>query len=302
MELPSKIEFYTAMPYGGENNNPDEWFHVARNEVGDHIEAVWDVESIFRPDIDEDLKPAPLRGLESHFDEIRLHYALNYTSWKYHEDLMIWCLRALKPNGKLQIVSPDIDWILRYWLADVLSFDANKYSESPEVDRLRIENEELRGKLDIEPKKKRSIFSRMLKDAEVPENALQELPRDNIVSEVTNKVLADVESDWDCDLWLMQQLYSSGSGEPQDTFKAIFGKRYLSILLHRTQFVITMLQNNPQNIKQIEAKAYKHPSRLLSDLVINSREDCLSPFKKEGEYIEGDNQRGDKSNPEVSTG
>ena len=266
MDLLNKIEIYSAMPYGGEDNNLDEYFHVARNQVGEHIEAVWDLESIFRPDIPDDDKPAPLMGLESHFEEIRLHYALNYTSWKYHEDLLIWALRALKPNGKLQIVAPDIDWILKYWLADALFADTNQYGESSELGELRIENEQLKKQLgQSDPKKKKSILSRMLKDADIPENALPELSRESIIVAVPDKVLADIPVDWDFDLWLMQQLYSSGAGEPQDTFKALFGKRYLSTLLRRTQFVITLLQNNPNNPKQIEAKAYKHPSRLISD-------------------------------------
>jgi hypothetical protein len=265
MDLLPKIEIYSAVPYGGEDNNPDEWVHVARNEVTTHIEAVWDIEAMFRPDIPEDDKPAILQGLESYFEEIRLHYALNYTHWKYHTELMIWALRALKPGGKLQIISPDIDWILRYWLADALSLDADKYIACSATKTLLQENEELRRQLKTKPKKKPSIFSRMLKDAKVPESALPKLPREQIAAEVKDKVLADVETEWDFDLWLLQQLYSSGSGEPQDTFKAVFGKRYLSTLLRRSQFIITELQNSPDNMKQMVAKAYKHKSRLVAD-------------------------------------
>lgn len=304
MELPSKIEIYSAIPYGGgDDGNIDEWFHVARNEPGEHIEAIWDIEAVFRPDVSEEDKPGKLLGLESVFDEIRLHYCLNYVHWRYHEELLIYCLRALKPGGKLQIISPDLDWILRYWLADILTVDMNKYVQSEEIDRLRAENEQLkaenerlREKLSIGQKpwwrrgKREPAVEAILKDAEIPANQLPRVERSEIEKEVPDKVLSGVQTDWDFDLWMLQQMYSSGAGEPQDTFKAVFNKRYLSTLLRRTQFVITLLQNNPENPKQIEAKAFKHPSRLFSDYVI-----------KGGDTDEGGNQRGDKPDSEVST-
>jgi len=283
MDLLDKIEIYSALPYGGEENNQEEWFHVARNEVGEHIEAVWDIEAIFRPDISNEDKPGPLLGVENAFDEIRLHYALNYTSWKYHEDLMIWAMKSLKSGGKLQVVSPDLDWILRYWLSDILGLDPTQYTQSTELEKLQQENETLKTKLSEEPEtKKSSIFKKMLKDTDVPKEALPSIDHDKIAQEITDKVLPDVENAWDFDLWLLQRLYSSGSGEPQDTFKAVFGKRYLSTLLRRTQFVITMLQNNPQNPMQIEAKAFKHPSRLLSDYGV---------VQDEGDSVEESDER-----------
>ena len=278
MDLLSRIEIYSAMPYkGGKDSSIDDWFHVARNEPKEHVEAIWDIESLFRPEIDDKDKPIRLLSIESHFDEIRLHYALNYTSWRYHEDLLIWALKALKPGGKLQIISPDSEWILRHWLADALLLDPEKYQTADQLEelqkeneQLKRENEQLRQQLNILKapwwqlnKRRKNKVKQMLEDAGVPTDLLPQITHDEIAKSVPDLVMKEVKQDWEFDLWLLQQLYSSGAGEPQDTFKAIFNKRYLSVLLHRTQFVTKLLQNNPNNPMQIEAEAIKHPSRLF---------------------------------------
>lgn len=252
MDIQSKIEIYSAMPYAGaDGQSQDEWFHVAYNEPGNHIEAIWNIEKLFRPEVPEDEKPTPLMGTMEYFDEIRLHYALNYVAYRYHEDLMIWAAKALKPGGILSIVSPDIDWVLTRWLAEAIHVNIQDYI---------VNNEQKESKI----KAVTALIKRMLKGADIPETQFEPVDRKIIVKEVPDIVLEDIESDWDFDLWLMQQIYSSGAGEPQDCFKALFGKRYLSTLLRRALFVVTMLQNNPNNPKQMEATAYKHPSRLLN--------------------------------------
>ena len=267
MDIQKNIEFYTSMPYGGaDGKSHDDWFHIARNNVDEHIEAVWDIETMFRPDIDDDEKPSPLMGVEDHFEHIRLHYALNYTSWKYHEDLMIWCLKALKPGGNLTIISPDIDWILKRWLAEAIGEDPNDFiqnSQSEEIDHLKgiIEGKNI--DYNQKPSWLNPIKS-MVTRSEVPVEAFPKVTREELEESIPGRVQQDVQNPWDFDLWLMQQLYSSGSGEPQDSFKAVFGRRYLSTLLRKTQFVIKLLQNNPENPKQLEAKAFKHQSRLMS--------------------------------------
>jgi len=264
MDFPENIEFYSSMPYGGEDGEShDDWFHIARNNVGEHIEAVWDIEKIFRPDISEEDKPLKLMGIEGHFQNIRLHYALNYTSWKYHEELMIWCLKALKPGGQLSIISPDLDWILKYWLAEALSLDPNEFlinSQSEEIKSLRssLENQSDEKKSSWNP------IKIMTEKASIPEEQFPSLAREEMIDSVPDRIQVDMNNTWDFDLWLLQNLYSSGSGEPQDSFKAVFGRRYLATLLRRTQFVIRLLQTNPQNPKQLEAKAFKHPSRLMT--------------------------------------
>ena len=271
-EFPPNIELYSAMPYGGDGGGKeDDWFHVARNTPGDHIEAIWDLELVFRPDIPEEYKPVKLMGLESVFDNIRFHYAMNYTSWKYHEDILIWALRALKPGGQLSIIAPDIDWILKLWLAEAIGQDPNKYiqnTQSAELSELNeiIQNSQISVQ-STEGQGKRGGWNpirSMLNDADIPPEQFEPPTREQMVEAVPDKIHIDVRNDFDFDLWLMQQLYSSGSGDPQDSFKSVFNRRYLATLLRRTQFVIRLLQNNPENPAQIEAKAFKHPSRLLS--------------------------------------
>lgn len=266
MDIQDKIEIYSAIPYAGhDGNSQDDWFHVAYNGAGRHIEAVWNIETLFRPEVPDDEKPTKLIGLEEYFSEIRLHYALNYVSQRYHEDMLIWCMRSLKPNGKLQIISPDIDWILKYWLAEAVDLEPVQYIINSEItDYIEALEAEIDNKNEIGGLKSSiaNVFKKMLHDAQIPEQQLPTLNRKQLVQDASN-VHEDIEIDWDFDLWLMQQLYSSGAGEPQDCFKAVFGKRYLSTLLRRTQFVITLMQNNPDNPKQIEARAFKHPSRLF---------------------------------------
>ena len=104
----------------------------------------------------------------------------------------------------------------------------------------------------------------MINSVGMPMDDFKTPTREQMEESVPDKLQEGIENPWDFDLWLMQQLYSSGSGEPQDSFKAVFGKRYLSILLRKTQFVIKLLQNNPENPKQLEAKAFKHKSRLMN--------------------------------------
>lgn len=270
-EFPPNIELYSAMPYGGDGGGKeDEWFHVARNTSGDHIEAIWDLELVFRPDIPEEDKPTKLMGLESVFENIRFHYAMNYTSWKYHEDILIWALRALKPGGQLSIIAPDIDWILKLWLAEAIGQDPNKYVQNTlatELNELKEIMTSNPAPIQQEGQSKRGGWNPirgMLSDADIPVEQFEPPTREQMVAAVPDKIHIDVRNDFDFDLWLMQQLYSSGSGEPQDSFKSVFNRRYLATLLRRTQFVIRLLQNNPENPAQIEAKAFKHPSRLLS--------------------------------------
>ena len=286
MELLPHIEIYTAQPYAGNDGQSlDLWFHVARNESSEHIEAIWDIEAIFRPEISEEDKPTPLLGLESVFDEIRFHYALNYTSQRYHEDLMLWAFKALKPGGQLRIISPDADWILKHWVGDALGINADDYIVIPkedddyskleqERDELLVRVTELSEQLTHTPKWYQKIkltkdaeaageIEKMLEDAEIPKESIPIIDKEQIVAEIPDRIIADRPTDVDFDMWLMQQLYSSGAGEPQDIFKSIFGKRYLSELLRKTRFIISLLQNNPQNPKQIEAKVFRHPSRLL---------------------------------------
>lgn len=268
MELLPRIEIYSAVPYsGGEDSNIDDWFHVARNEKGEHIEAVWDIETLFRPEIPLTEKPGELTR-ELFFDEIRLHYALNYTSQRYHEDLMLWAIKALKPGGKLQIIAPDADWLLRYWVAEAVSLkNPDDYEVLPR-DLVR-ENEELRTQLAKLQQKQKSWprqlnpFKRIINDSGIPDNVLLSIQHKDMATEIPDRIIVDRPQEADFDIWIMQQLYSSGAGEPQDCFKSIFGKRYLSYLLSRTRFIVMLLQNNPQNPKQIEVKAYRHPSRLL---------------------------------------
>ena len=269
MDIPTNIELYSSMPYGGNVENGesiDDWFHVARNMVGDHIEAVWDIETIFRPDIDEEDKPTVLMGIEGHFDHIRLHYALNYTSWKYHEDLMIWCLKALKPGGNITILSPDIDWILKQWLGEAIGQDPNEFIYNTQAEEIKELREALEKKGVDVPEKGQWLnpIKAMVRQAEIPEEGFDVPTREEIEEAVPGRLQENITNPWDFDLWLLQQLYSSGSGEPQDSFKAVFGRRYLSTLLRRTQLVIRLLQNNPENPKQLEVKAFKHQSRLMS--------------------------------------
>lgn len=266
MELLSRIEIYSAMPYEGdkETSSVDDWFHVARNEKQQHIEAIWDLESMFRPEIPD--KPTELMGLEEYFDEIRFHYALNYTSQRYHEDLMLWAMQSLKRGGKLQIVSPDADWILRYWVADAMQLDARKFEKRnpDEKDAQKKQPRKFRGPLSFLTKKAHAEEVRAMLNADgIPEEQLSPKSHDEMADEIPDRVSKDIPQEWDFDVWLMQQLYSSGAGEPQDSFKSMFGKRYLSELLRRSGFVVHLLQNNPQNLRQIEAKAIRHPSRLI---------------------------------------
>lgn len=259
MDIPVNIEFYSAMPYGGnEEQTADDWFHISRNTVSEHIEAVWDVEKMFRPDIPEDEKPTPLMGIEGYFEHIRLHYALNYTSWKYHEDLMIWCLKALKPGGNLTIICPDLDWILMQWMAEAVGQNPNDYIVNTQADEIKKLREKA-GKSSgwINP------IKAMVSNSGIPIDDFS-APNRNEMEDAVPMMKEGVENEWDFDLWLMQQLYSSGSGEPQDSFKAVFGRRYLSVLLRKTQFVVKLLQSNPENPKQLEAKAFKHKSRLMN--------------------------------------
>jgi hypothetical protein len=284
MDMPSRIEIYSAMPYeGGEDSKINDWFHVARNQSSDHIEAIWDIETLFRPEVSEEDKPIPLLGLESAFDEVRFHYALNYTSQRYHEDLMLWAFKALKPGGQLQIISPDADWVLKYWVGDALGIDANDYIISrkennneleQECDALRARVAELSEQIANTQKwyqkikfakdaKATNEIERMLGESGIPKESIPSIDGEQIVAEIPDRVSADRSTDIDFDLWLLQQLYSSGAGEPQDTFKSIFGKRYLSDLLRKTRFIISLLQNNPENPRQMEAKVFRHASRLL---------------------------------------
>ena len=263
MDIPVNIEFYSAMPYGGgEEQTADDWFHIGRNTVSDHIEAVWDIETMFRPDVPEEDTPTPLMGMEGYFEHIRLHYALNYTSWKYHEDLMIWCLKALKPGGNLTILSPDIDWILMQWMAEAVGQNPNDYIYNTQSDEIK----ELKEKLGADSSGKGGWINplkAMVNNAGIPVDDFKTPTRKEMEDSVPS-LQEGVENPWDFDLWLMQQLYSSGSGEPQDSFKSVFGRRYLSTLLRKPQFVIKLLQNNPENPKQLEAKAFKHQSRLMN--------------------------------------
>jgi len=279
MELLPRIEIYSAIPYsGGDDSTIDDWFHVARNEPGEHIEAIWDIETLFRPEVEQENKVTALMGLESQFSEIRLHYTLNYVAWRYHEDLMIWAIKALKPGGKISIVAPDFDSILTYCIADALNAEISSIIANEDEfvtikqqnEDLRSENNELREALNLSSSsswyniKRKKTIEVLLQNAEIPRNQFNQLEREKIIEAVPDKINKDIKNEGEFDLWLMQQLYSSGAGEPPDVFKAIFGKRYLSILLRKTQFITTLLQNNPQNPMQIEAKAFKHQSRLLT--------------------------------------
>jgi len=292
MELLDNIEIYTAMPYGGENNNPDEWFHIGRNEKSEHIEDVLDIESLFRPDISIEDKP-PLLNVEECFTCIRFHYALDYTSQRYHEDLMLWAMKSLKRGGKLHIITRNGDWILRYWLADALSISSSDYTVdmikdaqiNELADKLAIKEkelegnenqiEELRQQIRQAPSSKKSWWKpkfirnekgyvlNLLNEAGIPSTQFEQKPREEMVQEIPDRIIEDVERDEDFDVWLQQQLFSSGAGEPQDCFKSLCSMRYLSGLFRRTRFITELLQEVPENPRHIEAKLLKHPLRLL---------------------------------------
>jgi len=266
MEIQDKIEIYSAIPYAGsDGKSKDSWFHVAYNQKGEHIEAIWNIEDLFNPDIPETEKPVRLLGKENYFSAIRLHYALNYIAWRYHEDLLIWCMKALVPKGKLQVISPDLDWILKYWLAEAVDVDIDSYRVNREledrIEQLQDEIERLSGSRFSNFIKRIPVINRIARDRALPE--LQRVDHSTISKTVPDFVMKDVRTDWDFDLWLLQELYSSGAGKPQDSFKAVFGKRYLSQLLRRAGFIVNKLENNPQNEKQIEAYAFKHASRII---------------------------------------
>lgn len=266
MDIQDKIEIYSAIPYAGhDGKSQDDWFHVAYNNKDDHIEAVWDIEDLVNPDIPESDKPLQLLGRENYFTEIRLHYALNYTTWRYHEDLMIWCIKALIPKGKIHIISPDLDWILLRWLAEAVDVDIESYRINREledkIEQLQAQVKQLSGDKFTEFIKHMPVVNKIVRDREIPE--LQKLKHKEISNTVPDFVMEDIENDWDFDLWLLQKLYSSGAGMPQDSFKAVFSKRYLSQLLQRSGFIVNTLENNPNNPEQMEAHAFRHASRII---------------------------------------
>jgi len=246
MDIPDKIEIYSAMPYEGnkeEDETIDDWFHVSYNDTREHIEAVWDIETMFRPDVDSDI---PLGGIEEHFEKIRLHYALNRVSHKYHENLMLWVIKALKPGGKLQIISPDLDYILMRWLGNSLV---------PIEDSTVINNDSDKWFAKITRVFRGSNVEIISETKSEIEDTLKasDIPLDSIPQEETD----------DFDLWLLDKLYSSGSGEPQDCFKATFNKRYLSQLLNKTLLIVDSIDSNADNPSQMIAFARKHESRLF---------------------------------------
>lgn len=240
------IELYSAMPYAGKDGEAlDEWFHVGRNEQRPHIEALWDIEKLLSPDLPERVKPMELIGLEGHFANIRLHYALDYTSHRYHENLLLWCIKSLQTGGHLQIITRNPHYIFRYWLVDAVG----EPMESGEPDSIAELRQDATAHLD---------------QAEFPITQLQPISRREIAKASPDLVSMDRDPDrWEFDLWLNQMLYSSGAGEPQDTFKSLVSEDYLAVILKRTGFVLKSINTVPNNPLQLEAIAFRHPSKLI---------------------------------------
>ena len=249
-EIPVNIEFYTAMPYKTDDDTLDDWFHVAYNNIGEHIEAVWDLETLFRPDAPERFKPLPLMGLTDYFQTIRLHFALDYTSYKYHEPLIQWAVTALVPNGKLKIITRNADYIFKYWLIDILGIESVEDEDS-------VVSEKSKGL--------KGFAEKALGQSGIPSHQFEQLSREEINEVVPDRINLDRPAlPWEFDLWLNQRLFSSGSGEPQDSFKSICTGGYLSTLLKRGGLIIEQINAVPNNPYQLEAIAKRHASRLFS--------------------------------------
>ena len=123
----------------GSGENPGEGFtHLDINPNAPHVEFIGDIRAIFMPEeFDISLYPTllPLRpklleegatrfpSTAEHladelclFNEIRLYHVVEHIHWYNQIAMWQWLYQLLKEGGKLDIETPDMEWVMKLYL------------------------------------------------------------------------------------------------------------------------------------------------------------------------------------------
>ena len=109
----------------GSGENPGEGFtHLDINPNAPHVEFIGDIRAIFMPEeFDINLYPTllPLKAKSQEdelllFKEIRLYHVVEHIHWYNQMAMWQWLYQLLKEGGKLDIETPDMEWVMKLYL------------------------------------------------------------------------------------------------------------------------------------------------------------------------------------------
>ena len=109
----------------GSGGNPGEGFtHLDINPNAPHVEFIGDIRAIFMPEeFDINLYPTllPLKAKSQEdelllFKEIRLYHVVEHIHWYNQMAMWQWLYQLLKEGGKLDIETPDMEWVMKLYL------------------------------------------------------------------------------------------------------------------------------------------------------------------------------------------
>lgn len=101
----------------GSGNNPTEgYIHLDINPKSKDVDIVGDIRSLISNDYNIEEYP-DLKSIKSEFfEEIKAQHFIEHVQWIYQESLFYLLYEWLEFNGRLEIETPDLEWIVKSYL------------------------------------------------------------------------------------------------------------------------------------------------------------------------------------------
>ncbi len=105
-----------CLDIGGENNN-DKFTIV--NMKGKNVDFMGDIRSAFAPGFTSDAYPQLDKIPRDHYMLVQMIHTVEHIEWIYQDTMFQWVYDLMHPGGLLYIVTPNLEYIVKWYLRGV---------------------------------------------------------------------------------------------------------------------------------------------------------------------------------------